>query len=362
VYDYLIVGAGLSGITLAERLASIGKSVLLIDKRNHVGGNCYDYFDGPILVQKYGPHLFHTSSLEVFSYLSRFTGWNDYRHRVVAFYKGSYYPIPINRTTINAFFGVDLASENAVEEFLRDKRVSTPAVNNSRDVVISKYGVDLYDAFIKHYTKKQWDLFPEELDRSVLERLPIRYNDNPYYFADPYQGMPDKGFTAMFNKMLSNPNITFMANADYRSLNNAIPYRHLIYTGKIDEYYNYKYARLDYRCIAFVFDTYDEISHQPYPVVNFTEANPPYTRITEFKYFYNTIADNTICCTEYASWHGEPSYPVSNERNRTLLQEYLKDAARERSVSFVGRLGAYQYLNMDQAVAAALAMFKRMNC
>ena len=360
MYDFLIVGAGATGITLAERFANDGKKVLIIDKRNHIGGNCYDYLgDNDIIIQKYGPHIFHTKEETIHSYLSKFTDWTSYKHKVIALYKEKYYPIPINLDTVNTFFNTDLRDEHQLIDFLKTKAVKKDKIENSQDVVISKFGIELYEAFVKYYTKKQWDLYPEELDKSVLERLPIRYNKNPYYFDDKFQGMPTKGFTEMFKKMLLNKDIEIRLETDFFKVKNNIEYKKLIFTGKIDEFFDYKFGKLDYRCINFVFETKDG-DFQPNSVVNYTDSSPEFTRITEFKKFYEKQSKKTIICKEFTSWEGSPSYPVLNEKNNKLLEKYLNEAKKLKDTYLAGRLGSYRYLNIDKAVSEALKLYNKI--
>lgn len=363
---YLIVGAGITGITLAERIASDGGTVLIIDRRNHIGGNCYDYVaeDG-VLVQKYGPHIFHESDPTVIDYVSRFTEWYPYRHKVVAYLNGRYYPIPINKTTISAFFGVELNGEESVRGFLEAKRIPVAEVRTSRDVVVSKYGQELYDAFIHHYTKKQWDLYPHELDRSILERLPVRYDDNPYYFNDSFQGLPENGYTRMFENMLDHPNISVSLNTDFNDVSDRGDFERIVYTGRIDQYFRCTFGPLQYRCIDFRFQTLDVPQYQPFPVVNHPGPDCGYTRCTEFKLFQGTSVQGvsggrTVILKEYPSWHGEPSYPVINDQNVARFRKYVELADRQPEVVFAGRSGTFRYLNMNEAVRESLRLFEAL--
>jgi UDP-galactopyranose mutase len=362
-FDFLIVGAGLASSVLAERIASkLNRKVLIIEKRDHIGGNCYDYRDANgILVQKYGPHIFHTSSERVFKYLSRFTDWTNYRHKVVGFYRNKYYPIPINLDTVNLFYGLNLKNELELKNFLAQKGVKPARVENSRDVVVSRFGEELYEAFVKHYTKKQWGRYPEELDKSVLERLVCRYDHNPYYFADTYQGLPVSGYTNMFDRMLDDKNIQIRLNTDFFKLNNSVRYDRLIYTGLLDQFFNYRLGQLDYRGIHFVLEDIDRQSYQPYCVVNHPEMEVEYSRVTEFKKFYNTTSSsNTVICKEYFNWGGEPCYPVLDWKNSALLKKYNQEINRLRNVIFLGRLACFKYLNMDQVVGESLAAFETL--
>jgi UDP-galactopyranose mutase len=361
MYDVLIVGAGFSGLTLAERFAAGGKKVCLVEKRESIGGNCYDYTDeNGILVQKYGPHIFHTKSEKVFQYISKFTKLTSYRHKVIAYYKEKYYPVPINRDTVNRFYNLNLKTDDEVKEFLETKKVQAYKISNSRDVVVSKFGVELYDAFVKNYTKKQWDAYPEEMDKSVLERLPIRYDTNPYYFDDPYQGMPENGFTEMLKKMMNNKNITLMTGTDFFKIKGKIEYNILIFTGRIDQFFDYKFGKLDYRCLEFEFETLNKGSFQPNSVVNYTDDDVKFTRITEFKKFYNTKRKKTVICRECAAWEGDPAYPVMNDRNKALIAKYLEEAKKLKNTYFAGRLGSYKYINIDTAILDALELYDKI--
>lgn len=358
-FDYLIVGCGFSGIALAERLASIGKKVIIIDQRNHIGGNCYDYKSGKFIIQKYGPHIFHTKNKTVFNYLKKFTDFNGYKHKVLAYYDKKYFPIPINLDTVNKFFSVNLKDEEELKQFLEDKKKNIKKILNSEDVVVSKFGEGLYNAFVKNYTKKQWDRFPYELDKSVLERLPIRYNKNNFFFDDTFQGMPTEGFTKMFEKMLSSKNIFVKLNTPYKEDLKKLA-KKIVWTGKIDRYFNYELGRLEYRCAKFIFEKYKLKNFLPNSVVNFTENAFKFLRITEFKRFYKKQPKKTIICREFYSWEGEPCYPVINKRNRDLLKEYESMAEKEEDVYFLGRLGKFRYLNMDACVEEAFDLFEEL--
>lgn len=360
MFDYLIVGAGFAGSVLAERLASRGdKKVLLVEKRDHIGGNAYDYYnkDG-ILIHKYGPHIFHTNSKEVFDYLGQFTAWRPYEHHVLASVDGQLVPIPINLNTINKLYGLNLSSME-VDEFLKSRAEPVSPVLTSRDVVVSKVGKELYEKFFRGYTRKQWDLDPSELDASVTARVPTRTNKDDRYFTDTYQSMPAQGYTRMFQKMLDHPNIKIMLNTDYKEIIDLIPYHQMIYTGPIDSFFNYCYGPLPYRSINFKFETVDEEHFQPTGTVNYPNEHA-YTRITEFKYLTGQKHQKTTIVYEYPVAEGDPYYPVPRPENAELYKKYQQLAAAISNTHFVGRLATYRYYNMDQVVASALTLFKKL--
>src|SRR5881398_3409557 len=267
MFDYLIVGAGYAGSVLAERLArGSGKQVLLVDRRPHIGGNAYDHYDNAgILVHKYGPHIFHTNAKDVFDYLSRFTDWRQYQHKVLASVDGQLVPIPINLDTINKLYGVNLNSFQ-VEEFLAGRAEPREQVRTSEDVVVIKVGRELYEKFFRGYTRKQWGLDPSELDASVTKRIPTRTNRDDRYFTDTFQAMPRHGYTRMFEAMLDHPDVKVMLNTDYREIADVVPYEKLIFTGPIDEYFDYCYGKLPYRSLEFAFETIETEVHQEAPV------------------------------------------------------------------------------------------------
>lgn len=360
MYDYLIVGAGFAGSVLAERLASqANKKILLIDKRTHIGGNAYDHYneDG-ILVHKYGPHIFHTNSKEVFEYLSQFTEWRSYEHRVLASVDGMLVPIPINLDTINALYGLQL-SASEIETFLNAKAEKRDRIISSEDAVVSKVGKELYEKFFKGYTLKQWGIDPSDLDASVAARIPTRYNRDDRYFTDVYQAMPAKGYTSMFHKMLEHPNIHILLNADYKDIEEAVSYKKMIYTGPIDYYFDYCFGKLPYRSLAFKFETFDKNTFQKTGTVNYPNEHP-FTRITEFKYLTGQEHSKTSVVFEFPQSEGDPYYPIPRSENALLYRKYQELAKESKDVYFVGRLATYKYYNMDQVVAQALTMFKKI--
>lgn len=358
MYDYLIAGAGFAGCVMAERLAFAGKKILLIDKRNHIGGNAYDYYNNDgILVHKYGPHIFHTNSEDVYNYLSRFTTWRNYQHHVLSAVDGQLLPIPINLNTINAFYGLQLNSTE-IEAFFASKAENINQILTSEDVVVSKVGRELYEKFFRGYTRKQWALDPSELDASVTARVPIRTNKDNRYFTDTYQVMPLNGYTAMFNTMLSHPNIHIMLNADFRDVAKDIQYDRLIYTGPIDEYFEHCFGKLPYRSIEFKFETHEE-QFQSVGTVNYPN-DYAFTRVTEFKHLTGQKHPKTTVIYEFPKSDGDPYYPIPRQENTTLYEKYKKLAATLPNLWFAGRLGTYKYYNMDQVVAQALTLTNKI--
>jgi UDP-galactopyranose mutase len=359
-FDYLIVGAGFAGSVLAERLAAgSGKKVLIIDKRPHIGGNAYDYYNADgIQIHKYGPHIFHTNSQEVFNYLSGFTEWRPYEHRVLASVDGQLLPLPINLDTINQLYGLNLTAFE-LRDFFKGVAEPCEKILTSEDVVVSKVGRELYEKFFRNYTRKQWGLDPSELDASVTSRVPIRYNRDDRYFSDMYQSMPLNGYTHMFEKMLDHPNIKIMLNTDYHEIMDTIPYREMIFTGPIDEYFDFVYGKLPYRSLDFQFETLNEEKHQAAAVINYPNDNP-YTRVTEFKHLTGQSHSKTTLVYEHPTSEGDPYYPIPRAENAELYNKYQTLAAKEQGVYFAGRLATYKYYNMDQVVAQALTLYSKI--
>ena len=361
MFDYLIVGAGFAGCVLAERLVrGSGKRVLVCDRRGHVGGNAYDHYDDAgLLVHKYGPHIFHTSSTEVFEYLSRFTAWRPYEHRVLASVDGQLVPIPINLDTVNRLYGLSLTSFQ-LEDFFRSVAEAVPRIRSSEDVVVSRVGRELYEKFFRGYTRKQWGLDPSELDASVTARIPIRTNRDDRYFTDTYQAMPLHGYTRMFESMLADPNIKVMLNTDYREIEKEIPYREMIYTGPIDAFFDHVYGKLPYRSLEFRHETLSAPSFQPTGTVNYPNEHA-YTRVTEFKRLTGQEHPRTSVVYEIPRGEGDPYYPIPRAENAALYQRYQALAAAQKGVHFVGRLATYRYYNMDQVVAQALTLYSKLS-
>lgn len=359
MFDYMIVGAGLAGGVLAERLAHAGKKILLIDKRNHIGGNTFDYYnkDG-ILVHKYGPHIFHTNSKEVFNYLSHFTRWRPYEHYVLASVDNMLVPIPINLNTINKLYGLHLNSSE-VAAFLRAKAEKKERIITSEDAVVNKVGRELYEKFFRGYTRKQWNLDPAELDASVTSRIPVRYNPDNRYFTDTYQAIPLYGYTRMFKNMLDHPHIKVLLNADYKEIEGLIPFNKMIYTGPIDYFFDHCYGKLPYRSLTFKFKTLEQEVYQQASTINYPNEHA-YTRVTEFKYLTGQKHFKTTIVYEYPKDEGDPYYPVPRPENAELYRKYKLLADHEKNVYFAGRLATYKYYNMDQVVAQALTLFKKI--
>jgi UDP-galactopyranose mutase len=361
VFDWLIVGAGFAGSVLAERIASQrGERVLIIDRRPHVGGNAHDRYDeAGILVHLYGPHIFHTNSQAVFDYLSQFTDWRPYEHRVLAHVDGQLLPIPINLDTVNRLFGLDLDSAGLSAWFAARAEKKTEILT-SEDVVVSVVGRELYEKFFRGYTRKQWGVEPGELDKSVTARVPTRTDRNDRYFDDAFQYMPKDGYTRMFERMLDHPNIRLLLQTDFEEIRREIAFRRLIYTGPIDEYFGFRYGKLPYRSLKFRHETLDQSLLQPVAVVNYPQTQP-YTRITEYKHLTGQRHERTSVTYEFPCDSGDPYYPVPRPENMALYKRYEHLARGQTDIWFVGRLATYRYYNMDQVVGQALATFRRID-
>ncbi len=359
MYDYLIVGAGFAGSVMAERLASSGMKVLLVEKRDHVGGNAFDqYNEHGILEHRYGPHIFHTNSKMVFDYLSCFTEWRPYEHRVLASVDGMLVPIPINLDTINRLYGLNLSSMQA-QQFLDGLAEARETILTSEDVVVSKVGRELYEKFFRGYTRKQWGLDPSELDATVAGRVPTRTNRDDRYFTDTYQAMPKHGYTRMFERMLAHPNIHVMLNADFADVRSQVRYRKLIYTGPIDAFFDYRYGKLPYRSLEFRTETVAADKAQAAATINYPNEHP-YTRVTEFRQLTGQQHHLSTVVFEYPQAEGDPYYPVPRPANAALYERYKQLAEQQPDVHFVGRLATYRYYNMDQIVAQALKLHERL--
>lgn len=358
--DFLIVGSGLAGSVLAERISNeLKRDVIVVEKRYHIGGNCYDEYDeNGLLIHKYGPHIFHTNDKNIVDYLSQFTEWYEYEHRVLAYSKGEYYPIPINKTTINKVFQKNFSNEEEIKNFLDQVREHRNPILNSEDIIVNQVGWELFDKFFRHYTKKQWNLEPKFLAPGVCGRIKVRTNDDNRHFEDKYQIMPKDGFSKIFEKMLDNSRIRVILGSDFKEIIDQISYKYLIYTGPIDYYFNYKFGKLTYRSIHFEFKNFKTSSYQPSPVVNYVDADVPYTRVTEYKKITLQNSQTTTLSFEYPNSDGEPMYPVMTEDNFTKLKFYLDMAEKERNLILCGRLAEFKYYEMQQVIGRALSLFK----
>ena len=362
-YDYLIVGCGFAGSVLAERLASQhGARILMVDKRPHIAGNAYDELDSNgVLMHRYGPHIFHTNSDDIVAHLSQFTKWRPYEHRVLADVRDQLVPIPINRTTLNALFDAGLTTDAEAAAFLASRAEPVADIKTSEDVVVNAVGRELYELFFQGYTLKQWGLDPSELDKLVTARIPTRTNTDDRYFTDTHQIMPLEGYTRMFERMLDHPLIDRALSTDSRDIKDEVDAAHIIYTGPIDEYFNWQYGKLPYRSLRFVHSTIDKEQFQSVGTVNYPSTDIPYTRISEYKHLTGQSHPKTSITLEYPAAEGDPYYPIPRAENQALFKKYEALADSTPGVTFVGRLATYRYYNMDQIVGQALATFRRMD-
>ena len=360
MFDWLIVGAGFAGATLAERIASQrNEKVLVVDRRPHIGGNAYDrYNDDGLLIHEYGPHIFHTNSAAIFDHLSQFTEWRPYEHRVLGVVDGKEVPIPINLDTVNKLYDLNLTSEELPAWFAARAEKVDP-IRTSEDVVVSVVGRELYEKFFQGYTRKQWGMDPSELDKSVTARVPTRTNRDDRYFTDEFQAMPKHGYTRMFAKMLDHPNISVMTQTDFRDIQNEVDYKRLIFTGPVDEYFDFRFGKLPYRSLRFRHETHDVAQFLPTGTVNYPQTEA-YTRVSEYKWMTGQVHPKTAITYEYPSAEGDPYYPIPRPENAELYKKYEKLAMSTPNVWFVGRLATYRYYNMDQVTGQALATFRRI--
>jgi len=362
----LIIGAGITGITLAERFSANGNKVSVIEKRNHIGGNCYDYKnkDG-ILVHKYGPHIFHTNNKEIWDYLSKFTEWIPYQHRVLGFIDGKFVPIPFNLNTLYQLFSKEKAiklERSLLEKFGYNKRIPILELKKTEDQDL-KFLVDfIYEKVFLPYTKKQWGLKPEEIDFSVTARVPIVISRDNKYFQDKYQGIPKDGYTAMFKRMLQSKNIEIQLSIDYKDVKDKVRYNLMLYTGPIDEFFDYKYGKLEYRCLKIRFRTFNKESYQPSSVVNYPDLKYHFTRITEFKKLTHQRYKKTTIGIEYPGDKGFIAWPLLDEKNKKIFKRYWKEVEKlkRENIYFVGRLAEYKYYNMDEAVKNCFKIIKEL--
>lgn len=357
----LIVGAGLSGVTLARLLADGGEEVLVIEKRNHIGGNVHDYVDKEtgIRLSTYGAHIFHTNNKTVWDFVNRFSDWIDYQHKVLSYVNDKFVPVPVNITTVNQLFNANISTEQEMKDWL-DKVQYKGEVKNSEDAAKARVGDELYELMFNNYTQKQWNLKPEQLEPSVLERIPVRTDYEDRYFTDTYQGLPKNGYTALIENILDHPNITVLLETSYEDIADTVnSFDKVFFTGKIDTYFKDKYGELEYRSLEFEYKKYHKESYQPNSVVNYPSLDYPYTRLIEYKKFYDTKSEWTIVAEERSTDVGEAYYPVPTEKNRKIFAKYQEEAKKLEvdGIYFVGRLAQYKYFNMDQAIASAIELY-----
>ncbi len=360
----LIIGAGISGATLAERYASIGKKVMIIEKRDHIGGNCYDYTNSiGLRMNKYGPHYFRTNNEEVWEYVQRFSKWRTFEARCVSNIDGKKVPIPVNIDTVNILFGTKIKNEAEMKEFLSKETVDIETPKNSEESALKRVGKTLYEKMFKNYTIKQWDKHPRELHPSVMDRIPVRYNYDDRYFTDKYQMYPVDGYTKIFENMLDHKNIEVRLNTEWDDIKNSIDeYEKIFFTGRIDSYFDESLGKLEYRSLRFEEINLDQEWFQKTVQENYPDANVPYTRIVEYKHKTGQVSPKTTIVKEYPTWEGEPYYPVPSEKNRKIFEQYQKKAESLKgyNIYFVGRLANYKYFNMDEAIKNALDLFKKI--
>jgi len=367
--DIIIIGAGISGCVLAERFSSIlNKKVCIIEKRDHIGGNCYDYIDdNGILINKYGAHLFHTNYEDVWNYINLFDTWSRWEHKVFGHVDNKFVSIPVNITTINVLCNENIQTESECNEWLEKNQIKYDTIENSEQIAKSRVGEILYEKIFKHYTFKQWNKYPDELNPEVLQRIPIRNNFDDRYFSDKYQALPTSGYTHFFKNLINFSNINVLLNTDFFQLDkNLIKDKIIIYTGPIDLYFNdHNLEKLEYRSINFVKESYKNMHYyQPNSVINYPQNNTDFTRIVEYKHFLNQSSPHTTIVKEYTTDIGEPYYPVPNKKNMELYEKYKQLAHKEtleKNVYFIGRLANYKYYNMDQAIKNSLDFFSNFN-
>jgi UDP-galactopyranose mutase len=359
--DVVVVGCGLSGAVLAERFAAVlDRKVLILEKRNHVAGNCYDYWEDGILINKYGAHLFHTNDEGVWDYVQKFSEWVRWDHRVLGHVDNKLVPIPVNINTVNALCSANIQTQQEMRGWLSCVQVQKEMIRNGEDMALSRVGEDLYQKIFRTYTKKQWDKYPEELDASVLARIPVRDDFDDRYFNDRFQALPKNGYTQLVRNMTDHPNIKIMLETDYFNVKDQLHYDLLLFTGPIDMYFKDKgLETLEYRSIDFQMEKILNIGYfQPNSVVNYPQDNVPFTRIVEYKHFLHQQSPHTIIVREFPCDDGEPYYPVPNDKNKDLYEQYRKLAMEEDNVYFIGRLANYKYFNMDMAIRNALDVFE----
>lgn len=358
-----MVGAGLSGLTIAERCASLGHEVLVIEKRDHIGGNCFDFrTPSGQMVSRYGPHTFHTNDEEVWQYVNRFGTWRPFEYQALSNVDGKLVPVPVNIITVNEVFGLELRTEDEMATWLRNNTTVVESPKNSEEAAVSRIGRVLYEKMFKLYTKKQWDIWPVDLDASVLTRIPIRTNFDNRYFTDKYQALPVEGYASICQNLIDEARIQVLLNCDWNVYKDrARQFSKIFFTGPIDSYFEGRFGDLQYRSVRFHFEQVEGKTAQRAPAVHYPQ-NEEYTRTVDYKYFYPNDLEHTIVAKEYPTWEGEPYYPVPNSRNHDIYERYrvLAIEAESEGLFFVGRLANYKYFNMDQAIRNALDLFYRL--
>ena len=360
-----IIGAGITGITLAERFASLKNDILIVENRNHIGGNCYDFKNkAGILIHKYGPHIFHTDYKDVFDYLSKFTKWNSYQHKVLGFVDGKYVPIPFNLNTLYELLPekAKLLEEKLIGRFGKDKKIPILDLKSTEDKDLKFLADFIYEKIFLHYTEKAWGKKPEEIDSSVTARVPVFTGRDDRYFQDKYQAIPKDGYAKMFEKMLKNKNIKIKLNTDYKDIKNKIKYDYLFYTGVIDEFFNYKFGKLEYRSLKVDFKTLNKKEYQPGAVVNYPDLEYPFTRITEFKKITQQKNKKTTIGIEFSGEKGFIAYPFFDKKNQEIFKKYWEEVRKleKDNIYFVGRLAEYKYYDMDDAIKKSLDIVNKI--
>jgi UDP-galactopyranose mutase len=365
-FDLVVVGSGFYGLTIAERAAALGKRVVIIEKRSHIGGNAWSELDPEtgIEVHKYGTHLFHTSNKRVIDYVSQFTTFNQYVHKVFAVHESQVYSLPINLGTISQFFGRHFSPQEAIA-FLETQQTPAKNATNLEDKAISLIGRDLYIAFIRGYTKKQWQTDPKDLPPEIITRLPVRMNFDNRYFSDTFEGLPLSGYSTWIENMVKSDYITVLTNTDFFDVRDQVQQLPIVYTGPLDRYYEYQFGDLSWRTIDFVQEVHDVQDFQGTSVINYSDDAIPFTRIHEYKHLHpereSFKSPKTVIAKEFsrfAKQGDEPYYPINGAADREKLEKYRELTRKESRVHFGGRLGTYQYLDMHMAIAAALTDFE----
>jgi len=364
----VIVGAGITGLTLAERFANVAnKKVLIVEKRAHIGGNCYDYVNKEgILVSKYGPHVFHTNKKEIWDYVKKFSKWENYEHRVLSKVGNRLVPLPVNANTINVLLGENLKSIEEMEKWLEENRTKIRKPKNGEEVVTSKMGKKIYELMFKYYTKKQWGLWPSELEPEVLSRIPVRLGFEDRFNMDKYQIRPVGGFTKMFKKMIDSQNIEIKLDTNYFDIVDTIPESSLvIFTGPINDYV-YKILgskiNLSYRSLKLKFKTFDREQFQVAGVVNHPPPDVRFFRTTEYKHLTGQrVEGKTTVSWEYGRKKGIPYYPILTKKNEKKYQKLARLVKKDSNAVMAGRLGTYKYMNMDTAIEEALRLFNELS-